>query len=218
MAGEDGRLPDALREGIAPVADEERAGWSKLPPGSDLLREAGATPLDDRAEADFYQRTWTEPSMDVNGIKGGKAELVNTTLVVEAEARFTIRLAPGQDPAAISAAAERLFREAVPPGADIEFECENSSPPGLFSPDSRVIRLGLDAFEHAVGRRPILVRSGGTLPIVPALAAKGIDTIVTGFALPESNIHSPNERLRVADIGRSVAAAQALYTEFAKLR
>jgi acetylornithine deacetylase/succinyl-diaminopimelate desuccinylase-like protein len=80
-----------------------------------------------------------------------------------------------------------------------------------------VIQLGLDAFERAVGRRPILVRSGGTLPIVPALAAKGIDTVVSGFALPESNVHSPNERLRVADFDRSVAAAQALYTTWAQL-
>jgi acetylornithine deacetylase/succinyl-diaminopimelate desuccinylase-like protein len=100
----------------------------------------------------------------------------------------------------------------------VTFERENSSPPGLFRPDSRVIQLGLDAFERAVGRRPILVRSGGTLPIVPALVEKGIDTIVSGFALPESNVHSPNERLRVEDLERSIAAAQALYTEFANLR
>src|SRR6266545_3982767 len=44
--------------------------------------------------------------------------------------------------------------------------------------------------------RPALVRSGGTLPIVPALADRGIPTIITGFALPDANIHSPNERLR----------------------
>ena len=43
--------------------------------------------------------------------------------------------------------------------------------------------------------RPLLVRSGGSLPIVPALAEKGIPTVITGFDLPEGNIHSPNERL-----------------------
>jgi acetylornithine deacetylase/succinyl-diaminopimelate desuccinylase-like protein len=217
-ARENGLLPDELREGIAPVAEEERSGWSKLPQGADLLREAGATPLDAEAEAEFYERTWAEPSMDVNGIKGGKPDLVNTTLPVEAEARFTIRLAPGQDPETVGSAAERLFRAAVPDGAQVEFKRENAAPPGLFSPDSPVVRLALDAFERGVGRRPILVRSGGTLPIVPALAAKGIDTIVTGFSLPESNIHAPNERFRVEDVGRTVSAAQALYTEFAKLR
>jgi acetylornithine deacetylase/succinyl-diaminopimelate desuccinylase-like protein len=217
MARENGRLPDELREGIGAVSEEERAGWAALPAGADLLREAGATPLDARAGEEFYERTWAEPSMDVNGIKGGKPDLVNTTLVVEAEARFTIRLAPGQDPNVIAAAAERLFRAAVPEGVQVELRQENTSRPGLFPPGSRVIQLGLDAFESAVGQRPILVRSGGTLPIVPALVDKRIDTVVTGFGLPQSNIHSPNERLREQDLGRSVAAAQALFTEFAKL-
>jgi acetylornithine deacetylase/succinyl-diaminopimelate desuccinylase-like protein len=218
LTARDGKLPEPLREGIAPVSKQERDGWSALPPGADLLHEAGAVSLDARAADEFYVRTWTEPSMDVNGIRGGKPDFVNTTLVVQADARFTIRLAPGQDAETIAAAAERLLRDAIPDGVEVVIERENSAPPGRFSPDSRVIQLGLDAFEQAVGRRPILVRSGGTLPIVPALAAKGIDTVVTGFALPESNVHSPNERLRMEDFDRSVAAAQGLYTTWAKLR
>ncbi|HYY03428.1 MAG TPA: M20/M25/M40 family metallo-hydrolase [Gaiellaceae bacterium] len=217
LMARDGKLPEPLRQGIAPVTGQERSGWAALPAGADLLREAGASPLDPRAADEFYERTWAEPSMDVNGIRGGKPDFVNTTLVVQADARFTIRLAPGQDTEAIATAAEHLLREAIPSGAQVEVERENSSPPGLFPPDSRVIQLGLDAFERAVGRRPILVRSGGTLPIVPALAAKGIDTVVTGFALPQSNVHSPNERLRVEDFDRSIAAAQGLYTTWAQL-
>jgi acetylornithine deacetylase/succinyl-diaminopimelate desuccinylase-like protein len=217
LMARDGRLPEPLRAGIGPVGDEERAGWRTLPPGADLLREAGATLLDARAADEFYERTWTEPSMDVNGIRGGKPDFVNTTLVVEADARFTIRLAPGQDVDTITDAAKRLLRDAIPDGAQVEIVSENSAPPGLFRPDSQVIQLGLDAFERAVGRRPILVRSGGTLPIVPALVAKGIDTVVSGFALPESNVHSPNERLRLEDFGRSVAAAQELYKGWAAL-
>jgi acetylornithine deacetylase/succinyl-diaminopimelate desuccinylase-like protein len=142
---------------------------------------------------------------------------VNTTLVVAAEARFTIRLAPGQDPDTIGSAAERLFRNAAPAGAEVTMERENSAPPGVFAPDSPAIQLGLDAFERAVGVRPILVRAGGTLPIYPALAAKGIPTIGAGFALPESNVHSPNERLRVQDIDRAVAAAGELYKGLAGL-
>jgi acetylornithine deacetylase/succinyl-diaminopimelate desuccinylase-like protein len=217
LTARDGKLPEPLRQGIAPVSEEEKRDWAALPPGSDLLREAGAVPLDPRAGDEFYVRTWTEPSMDVNGIRGGKPDFVNTTLVAQADARFTIRLAPGQEPQTIADAAERLFRAAVPAGAQVELVPENSAPPGLFHPGSRVIQLGLDAFERAVGRRPILVRSGGTLPIVPALAAQGIDTVVSGFALPESNVHSPNERLRVEDFDRSVAAAQGLYTAWAQL-
>jgi acetylornithine deacetylase/succinyl-diaminopimelate desuccinylase-like protein len=217
LAARDGLLPDELRVGRMPLTDAEIESLKNLPAGAEILHEAGATPLDPRAEDDFYDRTWAEPSMDVNGIHGGKPDLVNTTLVVEAHARFTIRLAPGQDPATIAAAAEKLIRQAVPETAQVRLEVENSAAPGVFSPDSPVIKLGMEAFERATGVPPLLVRVGGTLPIYPALAEKGIPTIGTGFALRESNVHSPNERLRVEDVDRAVSAATELYRSFAAL-
>ena len=217
LLARDGLLPDQLRVGRTALTEVETSSLDKLPGGAQILDEAGATPLDANAEKDFYDRTWAEPSLDVNGIFGGKPDMVNTTLIVEAHARFTIRLAPGQEPDAIATAAEKLFRAAVPDSAEIDWARENSAPPGVFAPDSPAIQLGLDAFERAVGVRPILVRVGGTLPIYPALAAKGIPTIGTGFALRESNVHSPNERMRVEDIDRAVAAATELYKGLAAL-
>jgi acetylornithine deacetylase/succinyl-diaminopimelate desuccinylase-like protein len=217
LLARDGLLPDQLRVGRTALSDVEIDSLKKLPSGAEILMEAGATPLDPKAAEQFYDRTWAEPSLDINGIFGGKPDLVNTTLIVEAHARFTIRLAPGQDPDTVGTAAERLFRSAVPAEADVTLERENSAPPGVFAPDSPAIQLGLDAFERAVGVRPILVRVGGTLPIYPALAEKGIPTIGTGFALRESNVHSPNERLRVQDIDRAVSAATELYKGLAAL-
>ena len=217
LIARDGLLADELRVGRTPLSDLELASLEHLPAGAQILHEAGATPLDPQAEAEFYNRTWAEPSLDVNGIFGGKPDFVNTTLIVEAHARFTVRLAPGQDPNTIGSAAEKLFHAAVPDTAEVTLERENAAAPGVFAPDSPAIQLGLDAFERAVGVRPILVRVGGTLPIYPALAAKGIPTIGTGFALRESNVHSPNERLRVEDVDRAVAAAKELYTGLAAL-
>ena len=82
-----------------------------------------------------------------------------------------------------------------PAGAELTVDLWSSSPPGLVPPDVPAIQLGLDAFERALGGRPALIRSGGTLPIVPRSPAAGIPTVVTGFGLPDSQIHSPNERL-----------------------
>jgi acetylornithine deacetylase/succinyl-diaminopimelate desuccinylase-like protein len=217
LLARDGLLADELRVGRTPLSDVEKQSFDHLPSGTEILDEAGAKPLDAKATADFYERTWAEPSLDVNGIHGGKPDFVNTTLIVEAHARFTIRLAPGQDPDTVAGAAEKLFRAALPHGAEVDWERENAAPPGVFAPDSPAIQLGLDAFERALGVRPILVRVGGTLPIYPALAAKGIATIGTGFALRESNVHSPNERLRVEDVDRAVAAATELYKGLAAL-
>ena len=213
----DGRLPELLRAGIAPPTEAELAAWGELTPGLEELAAQGARPMDASAEDEFYLRTFAEPSLDVNGIEGGSPHLQKTVLPAEAHANVSIRLAPGQDPDQIAAAAERLLREAAPEGAELEITRLSSSPSGLIDPDSQVVQLGLDAFERVVGRRPLLVRSGGTLPIVPALADKGIPTIVTGFALPDSNIHSPNENLLADYLPLGVKAAAELYTAFAAL-
>ena len=79
------------------------------------------------------------------------------------------------------------------------------------------MQLGLAAFEKTFGRRPLLVRSGGTLPIVPALVDKGIPTIITGFALPESSIHSPNERLLAEYVPLGLETARELFRSLAGL-
>ncbi len=63
----------------------------------------------------------------------------------------------------------------------------------------------------------MLIRTGGTLPLVPALTGRGIPTIITGFALPDASIHSPNERLPVQNVTLGIATARALFTAFAAL-
>jgi acetylornithine deacetylase/succinyl-diaminopimelate desuccinylase-like protein len=54
------------------------------------------------------------------------------------------------------------------------------------------------------------------LPVFAAFTARGIPTILTGFALPDDAIHSPNERMLVANLGTGVRAAMAMLTEFAQ--
>jgi len=217
LIAHDGTLAESLRKGIAPPTEDELADWRELPPGADELSLQGARPKDPRAAEDFYLRTLAEPALDVNGIACGSPILEKTVLPVEAVANLSIRLAPGQRPEEIAPEVERLLREAAPEGAELEIELWSSAEPGLVPPDARAVQLGLDAFERAVGVRPVLVRSGGTLPIVPALGAKGIPTIVTGFGLPDSQIHSPNERLVAEHVPLGIAAARELFLAFAQL-
>jgi len=215
-AGENGLLPETLRQGIVPPTAEELENWKALPPGAEELSLQGARPLDPKAAEQFNTRTLAEPSADVNGIIGGKPGVRNTTLSVHAAGEITVRLAPGQDVHAIGAAAEKLMRDAAPEGAELDIAWAGV-PAGLMKPDAPAIQLGLQAFEQALGVRPLLVRSGGTLPIVPALADKGIPTVITGFGLPESNVHSPNEKFLVRYFEQGVDTAAALYTKYADL-
>lgn len=213
----DGRLPEALRAGLVPPTPEELEGWVALQAGAEVLSDQGAQPLDGGAAGEFYLRTWGEPSVTVHGIEGGSPVLQKTVLPVHAVANLSIRLAPGQQVETIAPEVERLLRESAPEGGAVQIDLWSSAPPGLVPQDSAPIQLALDAFEQALGVRPLLVRSGGTLPIVPALADRGIPTVITGFDLPDGNVHSPNERLLVEYIPLGVESARQLFLAFGRL-
>jgi acetylornithine deacetylase/succinyl-diaminopimelate desuccinylase-like protein len=196
VPGPDGYLPDVLRDGATPPSEEELAAWAQLPTGAEQLLQYGATPIAPGAEDDFYLRTFADTSLDVNGIASGSPELVKTVLPIEARANVSIRLAPGQSPAEIRGAFERLVRDGLPAGAELEIAVRNSALPALTPTDAPAIRLAGDAFERVVGARPLLVRTGGTLPIYAGLVARGLPTLATGFGIEsECNVHAPNENM-----------------------
>lgn len=193
--GPDGLLPAPLRAGIAPPTEQEIADWASLPQGAEALAADGARPVDARAADDFWVRTTAEPSVTVNGVEGGSPRLLKTVLPVEAQANVSIRLAPGQATTAIAPVFERLLRGAAPEGATVDVELWSTGEPTLVDPEESAVILAQDAFEHVLGTRPVLVRSGGSIPVVASLVARGVPAIVTGFARPTAQMHSPNERI-----------------------
>jgi acetylornithine deacetylase/succinyl-diaminopimelate desuccinylase-like protein len=213
----DGRLAEPLRQGILPPSEGELANWRELPAGAGELADQGARPADARAAEEFYVRTFAEPALDVNGIESGSPRIQKTVLPVRAVANVSIRLAPGQDADVIAGTLTRLLQDAAPPGAELDVQLLAAAPPAMVPADAKAIQLGLGAFERALGVRPLLIRSGGSLPIVAAFADKGIATVITGFSLPNANLHSPNERLLAEYVPRGIAAARALFEEFAAL-
>ena len=213
-----GHLPEPLRRGSIPPSGEEVASWARLVPGREVLADQGVIPADDHAEEGFYSRTWGETSLDVHGIEGGSPQLQKTVLPVSAEANLSLRLAHGQTVALIAPVLERLLRDAAPAGASIELELRSACDPALVASDSTAVTLGLDAFERALGIRPLLVRTGGSLPLAPALAARGIPAVITGFDVPGGNIHAPNERFRLDHFDLGLVAARELFHAYAGLR
>lgn len=213
----DGRLPEPLRAGIEPPTEAELEGWKRFPSGADKITQAGAQAMDPAALEDFYVRTGAEPSLDVHGLGAGSPDLVKTVLPVEARANVSIRIAPGQTVAEVSDAFERLVRDAAPPNAEIEITLRSSAEPASVDVTSPVITLGLDVFERVVGTRPLLARVGGSIPVVSALCAKGIPVLATGFALEESNVHSPNERLPAEYLTLGVEAMRETYRRLGEL-
>jgi len=217
LPGPDGRLPEPLRAGILPPTDAELAGWDELPPGADELAADGARPSDPRAADEFRLRTTAEPSVTINGFEGGSPQLQKTVLPVEAQANVSIRLAPGQTTAAIGPVFERMLRQAAPEGATVAVEKWSTGEPGYVDPEARAVVLAQDAFEHVLGTRPVLVRSGGSIPVVASLVARGIPAIVTGFARPTAQMHSPNEQIPAAALREGLETTVEVLRRFGQL-
>jgi acetylornithine deacetylase/succinyl-diaminopimelate desuccinylase-like protein len=214
LPGPDGRLPEELRSGLEPPTPDEVAAFEALPDGAIVLAEAGARPADAAAATEFHTRTTADASLDVHRIAGGDAR---TIVPPTASCSLSVRLVAGQDPEEIAGALEALLRSGLPEGAELEISTVLAEP-AHFDPESEAMRRGRGALARACGREPVLVRSGGSIPVLAAFASRGIPTLVSGFALPQDNFHAPDESYALASLDLGRRAARALYEDLSALR
>jgi len=213
LPGPDGRVREDLRAGVEAPAPGERASWARLPPGDAVLAEVGARPLHPGAGTEYYERNGADASLEVNFVSAGAPR---TVVPAEARAAVSVRLAPRQKSAEVLATLERLLRERLPEGAELSLS-SHTAEPALLDLEDPVLALAAEAIERATRTAPALVRSGGSIPVVAQLAARGIPTVVAGFSLPGDNIHAPDESYRLESLELGERAAQELYAALAQL-
>jgi acetylornithine deacetylase/succinyl-diaminopimelate desuccinylase-like protein len=213
LPGTDGRVREELREGIAAPSLAEIESWQRLPPGEQAIAEVGGRPVHAGAGAEYYMRNGADAALDVNEILGGEPR---TVVPAQAQASLSLRLAPGQDPERMKAVLEGLLHDALPDGAELEIGSHVATP-ALFEPQESALVLAAEALERACGVKPVFARSGGSIPIVAEMAARGYPVIVSGFGLPDDRIHAPDESYALASLEWGEAAAIELYRAFARL-
>lgn len=209
----DGVVREELRAGIEPPSAAELESWAALRPARAALEDIGAREVAPGAADAWRERTGADASLDVNRIEAGAER---TIVPARAHAFLTLRLAPRQDPATMRDALDGLLRDALPPGAGLETRHALAAPT-LVAADEPAVVLARAAIERATGMRCALVRSGGSIPVVGALAARGIPVITSGFALPEDDIHAPNESFRLESLELGARAGREILGALAKL-
>ena len=214
LPGPDGRVREELRAGILPPSEAELASWRRLLPGAQALALAGGHPVYPGAGDEFYERNGADASLDVNAISGGEPR---TVVPGHARATVSLRLAPGQDPERMRAVLIELLRTPLPEGAALEFSGAHVASPSLFDPQLPALALAADALRRACGREPVFLRSGGSIPVVAELAARGVPVIVSGFGLPDDAIHAPDESYALHSLEWGEASARELYRALATL-
>ena len=196
------RIP-GFYDAVRPLEPWERTAASDLEKasgGDDAIRElAGVTQLVGEKGFSTIERIGARPTAEVNGIGGGyQGAGTKTVLPKEAFAKLTFRLVADQDPAVILTAAEEYLRSQTPPGVLLEVITGHSGAAYQSDPNSPDGHAARKALAGAFGAEPLLLRDGGSIPILATLKEiLGVDSYLLGLANPDSRIHSPDENMLI---------------------
>jgi acetylornithine deacetylase/succinyl-diaminopimelate desuccinylase-like protein len=106
-----------------------------------------------------------------------------------------MRLVPDQDPEKVADQFRAYLELNAPKTIRWELEYKQGAPASISNLDNPgVIALG-KALETVWGKKAILKREGGSVPVVAQMQRLlGVESVCTGFGLPDDNLHAPNER------------------------
>ncbi|MDF9276411.1 dipeptidase [Arthrobacter sp. EH-1B-1] len=153
-------------------------------------------------------RLWTKPALSIIGIDAPGVAVSSNTLLPTARAKFSLRLAPGQEPQKAMAAVERHVRSHAPFGATVTFTPGESGNP--FSTDTTrpAAQIALWALQTAWGTQAVEAGIGGSIPFIADLTVvyPEAQILVTGVEDPDSRAHSANESLHLGEFNRAVLA------------
>ncbi len=207
-----------FHDGILPLEEEERRSLARFPMSGDgLRRSVGAPALFGEEGYTCYERVSVRPTLEINGLTSGyQGEGTKTIVPSWARAKLTCRLVPEQDPARTLEAVRRRLESLRPPTVSMEFEPGHSGEAYLADYRGPRSRAALRALERAFGRKPVLMREGGSIPIVNDFKRSlGLDTLLLGLGLPDDNTHSPNEKISLEAFRRGTAMSAWLWQELA---
>ncbi|MDD5506739.1 MAG: dipeptidase [Bacteroidales bacterium] len=165
------------------------------------------------------ERTGIRPTLDVNGMWSGYiGEGAKTVLPSKAYAKISMRLVPNQDHQKISKLFEDHIKRIAPPSVRIQVRALHGGQ-GYVSPtDMTAYKAAEKAYTDAYNKKPIPVRSGGSIPIISTFEEKlGLKSILMGFGLESDAIHSPNESFPLSQFFKGIETITYFYQHYARM-
>lgn len=207
-------------EGIKPLPAAVLKDWQKLKfSARGFLGAVGLSkPAGEKAYS-LVEQIWSRPTVEVNGIYGGYRGVgTKTVLPSEAVAKFSFRLVEGQNPKAVRRAFRSFVRKLLPPDCRVKFNSEGGDSTGVsVSRDSPWVKAAAKALEGEWGRKPVMIGSGGSIPVVESFRRHlGIDSLLTGFSRDGDDVHSPNENYHVESYRKGIRSWLRLIGELDK--
>ena len=178
----------------------ERAEIARLPTtAKQFLKQTGVPALWGEPDYTPEERVSIRPTLEVNGLLSGFiGEGSKTVLPAWAMAKISCRLVPDQTPELIQKAMAKYMKKYAPKTIRWEIKYISGSGAAITPRDSIGVRALAKGLEQVWGKRPLFKREGGSIGVVVQLQKHvGVESVLTGFGLPEDNAHSPNEKLHL---------------------
>ena len=195
------------RKQLARLPYNEKA-YKKFLGVKELMGEQGFTAIERRS---------ARPTCEINGMTSGYQGEGSKTIVPSwAKAKLTFRLVPSQKPQKVIKLVEKYLKSICPPTVRMEFESGHGGEAYLVSPTSAPAQAALRALKNAFGCEPVLLREGGSIPIVNQFRKTlGADSLLLGLGLPDDNPHSPNEKFSLTAYTKGMKMSALLWPELA---
>lgn len=198
--------------GVAEPSDQERRALAAIPfDDPRYYADLGTVPAGEPGYGTL-ERLWYRPTIDANGLWGGYTGAGGKTVIPNlAHAKLSMRLVPGQDPAAVTQAVVRHLEVHCPPGANVTVRAGHPSAAYLVPGDHPLLLAAEAALQATTGQAPLRVRNGATLPLSDIVrAGLGIDTVMFSFSTADEDFHAPNEFIRLSAFDDGFAAWVAI--------
>jgi len=165
------------------------------------------------------ERTGIRPTLEVNGIWGGYiGEGAKTVLPSKASAKISMRLVPNQSSEKITKLFQQHFESIAPKSVKVKVTPHHGGEPVVTPTDSIAFKAAQKAIEESFGKKPVITRGGGSIPIVALFEKElGIKTVLLGFGLDSDNLHSPNEKYDLANYYKGIETIPLFHKYFTEL-
>ncbi len=219
LQDEDNRITiPGFYDNVEELSTEERAEMAKAPFSLDDYKNAlDINDVHGETGYSTMERNSIRPTLDVNGIWGGyTGEGAKTVIASKAYAKISMRLVPNQMPDDISELFEKHFKAIAPDCVKVKVTAHHGGEGYVTHTTDNAYKAASDAYETTFGKKPIPVRSGGSIPIV-ALFEKELKSksILMGFGLDSDAIHSPNEHYGVFNYLKGIETIPFFYEFYA---
>ena len=179
------------------------------------LKDAGVYELVSLDKKQPYLSTKIYPSLDINGFISGYGEDgAKTVIPRKAIIKFSCRLVERQNPDKIEISVKNFVRNNLPKGVKYNLRVLSKNYPFYTDLNNPLVKKSAAILTRHFGNKSLFNRSGGSIPAAEILQRRFKKPIIlTGFTLPDDNIHSPNENFDAEMFWKGIGALEKIYSQ-----